>query len=100
MAVSSSRILEGKAVTITSTAQTLEDLGLDPDNIKASDIAMITVESPCRFTLDGNAPTSSVGHYLEGQVDREFPGISIIKYMKLIRIGGSDIVGYITLAKV
>ena len=100
MALSSSRILEAKAVTITSTAKTLEDLGLNADNIKAADIAMITVESPCRFTLDGVAPTASVGHYLEGQVDREFPGISIIKYMKIIRIGGSDIVGYITLAKI
>jgi hypothetical protein len=99
MALSSSRILESAVVTITATAQTLEDMGLDAGNIAQADIAMITVEDPCRFTLNGDAPTDTVGHYLDAQVDREFPGVSLIKYMKIIRIGGSNIAGYITLAK-
>ena len=100
MALSSSRLLASGAITITSTAQTLEDMGINADDIDLADIVMITVESPCRFTLNGDDPTASVGHYLDGQVDREFPGKSLVKYIKIIRIGGSDIAGYITLARI
>lgn len=101
MALVSSRLLETKAITVTATAQTLEDLGLDPDNIAAADIAMITVNSACYFILGGSVdPTSSSGHYLAGLVDREFPGNALVRSMKLIRIGGSNITGFVTLAKI
>ena len=101
MALTSSRILETKAITVTATAQTLEDLGLDTDNIAAADIAMITVNSACYFILGGSIdPTSSSGHYLSPLIDREFPGNGIVRSLKLIRIGGSDITGFVTLAKI
>ena len=100
MTIVSVRILEEKSITITSTAQTLETLGLNATNIKNADIVMITVEADCRFTLGGTIdPTASIGHYLAAQLDREFPGNIPIKNMKLIRVGGSDVAGFITLAK-
>lgn len=101
MALASSIILAQQNILITNTASTLEDLGVDPDLIKTADILMITVESPCRFTFGaGVSPTSGVGHYLSEQVDREFSGNTAIRYIEFIRIGGSDIAGFITLARI
>ncbi len=100
MTMVSASVIQTKAVSITDTAQTLVQLGFTQAEVDAADIAMITVESACRFTIGGAvAVSATVGHYLTAQIDREFPGRAIIGGLKLIRIGGSNIVGFVTLAR-
>lgn len=100
MALISALVLETKAISVTNTPKTLEELGLTSANLLQADIAMITVESACRLTLGGDTViTDQIGHYLAPQLDREFPGGNVVRLLKIVRIGGSDIAGFVTLAK-
>lgn len=100
MALVGQRVISEAAVSITNTAKTLEDLGLDPDDIALADTITITVEAAARYTYGNGTPTASVGHYLVAQVPRDIRAASAVRYMKFIRVGGSDVAGYVTLSRI
>ena len=89
--------LPATQITVTSTAQTLDQLittaaGSDYSILKDANAVDIQVESESiRFLVDGNTPTASVGFLLSatGVSIKQFRGEEVGK-IKLIRGGASD----------
>ena len=99
MALVGSRVILESAILITNTAKTLADLGLDPALIATADTVNITVEAAARYTYGTIVPTAAIGHYLVAQTPKDIRAVSALRYMKFIRVGGSDVVGFVTLSK-
>jgi hypothetical protein len=100
MALVGARVIDERAVTITNTAETLEDLGFDPDDIAIADTITITVEAAARYSYGTSAPTTGAGHYIVAQVPQTIRAASFTRYMKFIRVGGSDVSGFVTLSRI
>lgn len=98
--IKSYSVVSERAVSITATAQTLVDMGFTSDEVNDADIALITCEAAARYKLlSTTAPTASEGHYIGVQVQEEIHGKIILSTAKFIRVGGANVVGWITLAR-
>lgn len=78
-----------QAVTISSTAGTLETLGSFTFDANCKRVVVVIKSNPVNFDPSGTAPTSSVGlPVLAGQIVEM--SIAEAKLAKWIRSGGSD----------
>lgn len=93
-------VIKTVAATITNASQTLVELGFDlEDEVQRADVALLTPDEDVRYRLDGEAPTSAIGHILKADTDSEIRGNDLLRLMELIRIGSSNVACTITLGK-
>lgn len=87
-----------RAVSITTTAKTLADLGFSAAEISQCNTLHITAYGICLYDYTGNTPAGpNSGHYLEANGDRIIEGKANINAFKIVAASGT-VAGYITLS--
>jgi hypothetical protein len=91
MAISTTAAYAYNSATVSSTAQTLTDVGFSAAEIERADVAYITVDTQAlRYRYDSGAPTAADGHLLDAGDKWLLVGNQNIRNLQLIRAGSSD----------
>lgn len=86
------------SIAISTTAQTLIDIGFSAAEVKAADVMRLTVEAqPVRYRYDGTAPTAAEGHPLIAAEVLILTGGENLVNFQIIRSGATDAEVRITL---
>jgi len=96
-----SEVLKMKSATIGATATALSDAGWAwaADDLARATRALVSSTQPVMFTLDGSAPTATVGHPIGAGGTTELTDGREIRAVQLIRSTGVDAVVTVTLLK-
>lgn len=98
MALNAASAVAFNGATVSSTEQTMTDLGFTDAELSEADIAFITVDgADVRFTYDGTTPTGSVGHLLSNSDKWIVMGNDNIRNLQFIRADSTDAYVAVTL---